>query len=119
VKEKNMPDRKEFPGRHFIADDLSADFESEVFRKIKKKKKVKKVTYAVLTMVTTGIAVVAFQVLSGRAHPPQPLLVESVSSFKEEIPLQENLYFASSDRQTQYSIEQISYQKSGEQDQGI
>ena len=114
-----MSDMKEFLSRHFTADDLSADFESEVFQKIEKKKKVKKLTYAVLTIATTGIAIVAFQMLSGRAHPPRSLLVESVSPFKEEIPLRENLYFASSDRQTQYSIEQISYQKYGEQNQGI
>lgn len=114
-----MPDMKEFPDRHFTADDPSADFEREVFRKIEKKKRVKKVTYTILTMATTGIAIVAFQLLSGRAHPPRPLLVESVSPSKEEIPLQENLYFASSDRETQYSIEQISYRKHGEQNQGI
>lgn len=114
-----MSDRQEFLNCHFTADDLSADFERGVFQKIEKKKKVKKVAYTVLTMVTTGIAIVAFQLLSGRAHPTRPLLVESVSPFKEEIPLEENLYFASSDRQTQYSIEQISYQKHGEQNQGI
>ena len=114
-----MPDMREFLDRHFTADDLSADFEREVFQKIEKEKKVKKVTYTLLTIATTGIAVLAFQLLSGRAHPSRPLLVESVSSFKEEIPLKENLYFASSDRQTQYSIEQIYYRQHGEQNQGI
>lgn len=114
-----MPELKEFLDRHFTAEELPANFEREVFHKIEKKKMVKKITYTVSTMAVTGIAVVAFQLLSGRAHPPRSLLVESVSSFKEEVPLKENLYFASSDRQTQYSIEQISYQKQEEQNQGI
>jgi hypothetical protein len=114
-----MPDMKKILERHFTADDLPVDFERGVFQKIEKKKRVKKITYTVLSMAIAGIAVVAFQLLSGRAHPSHPQLVESISPFKEEVPLKENLYFASSDRKTQYSIEQISYQKQGEQSQGI
>lgn len=114
-----MPDMKKILERHFIVDDLPADFERGVFQKIEKKKKVKKIAYTVLSMAITGIAVVAFQLLSGRTHPPHPQLVVAVSPFKEEVPLKENLYFASSDRQTQYSIEQISYQKQGDPSQGI
>lgn len=114
-----MPDWKDFLDHYDPSGDVSVDFERAVFLKIGKRKRRKKMTCAVMAMAATGIAIAAFQLLSDRFQPNRRMMVESVSPAKEEIPLKENLYFASSDRNTQYSIERISYPVHTESDQGI
>lgn len=114
-----MPDWKEFLDHYDPSGDVSVDFERAVFLKIGKRKRRKKMTYAVMAVAAIGIAIAAFQLLSSRFQPNRRMMVESISPAKEEIPLKENLYFASSDRNTQYSIERISYPINAESNQGI
>jgi hypothetical protein len=91
--------------------EVAEDFESRVFAKIKKKKRQRKVTAS----VTLGIALFGFLFLAGTIllEPPsksQPAVTARTNTeIKEEVPVVEDVVFASSDSQSNYVIEQVSY----------
>ena len=95
------------------------DFESRVFAKIKKKKTQRKVAAS----AALGIALFAFlfiaqTVLIHKEPEPvlavQPRIVQPEMEAKEEVPLVEDVIYASSDSRSNYAIEQVAY--SGDQD---
>jgi len=86
---------------------VNEDFESRVFYKIKKKKKQRKVTASAVL----GIAVFAFIFIGQAAlfhkKPEQTIIARPESTVKEEIPVTEDVVFASSDSRSDYAIEQV------------
>jgi hypothetical protein len=95
--------------QHSQLSSVSEDFENEVFAKIKKKKTQRKV----VTSVTLGILIFAFLFI-GRAvlfhKDTEPtMMARPGSADKEEVPVMEDVIYASSDSRTNYAIEQVAY----------
>jgi len=94
---------------------VSEDFETRVFTKIKKKKTRRKVTAsAALFVVIFAFIFIARDVLLHREPAPKTMTrAESITreTIKEEVPVIEDVIFASSDTQTTYAVEQVSYSK--------
>ena len=90
------------------------DFEERVFYKIKKKKKQRKIGFAVVAVAGAVMLLSLFQLF--RPAPGRPA-VPGFETVKEEIPLHEDLYFSASDSRTRYSLEPVAFQKKpGRQD---
>jgi hypothetical protein len=88
---------------------VSEDFENQVFAKIKKKKTRRKVTASLaLFMVIFAFIFIARAVLLHREPGPKTV-AQSELTTKEEVPVIEDVIFASSDSKTTYAIEQVSY----------
>jgi len=95
----------EYPMKYSLSD----DFEGKVFLKIKKKKRQKKVTATMSLVFLVSIIAAAFQIYIGNSGEPSALASQKKSiKIKEEVPLVEDLYFASSDSQTSYALETVS-----------
>ena len=90
---------------------LGEDFEDRVFAKIKKKKKQRKVIASSLfvAIFVAGLFFVYNTMTSVKPPVEDRIIVQSESIQKEEIPLMEDVIFASSDAKTDYSIEQVGY----------
>jgi hypothetical protein len=88
---------------------VSGDFENKVFAKIKKKKTQRKVTVS----VTLGLVIAAFvfiaQLVLVQKAPEPTLAVQPGISVKEEVPVMEDVIYASSDSRTNYAIGQVAY----------
>lgn len=89
---------------------LSEDFENQVFSKIKKKKIQRKATASVVL----GIAIFAFifvgQAIFSHKQPERKISIAKTQPVtKEEVPVMEDVIFASSDKQTNYAIQQVAY----------
>ena len=95
--------------QHSQLSSVSEDFENKVFAKIKKKKTQRKV----VTSVTLGIFVFAFlfvaQVVLFHKETEPTIMARPGSTDKEEVPVMEDVIFASSDSRTNYAIEQVAY----------
>ncbi len=93
---------------------VSADFENIVFAKIKKKKIQRKIT----ATVTLGLVVVAFlfiiQAVLVQKAPGPTFAHQPGNTIKEEVPVVEDVIYASSDSNNNYAIEQVAYH--GDQD---
>lgn len=104
---------------------LGGDFEARVFAKIKKKKTQRKVaasaalSIAVFAFLYIGQAVLFHpqpgektlgeKTLAGNERFEQNAQTENMIKGKEEVPVMENVVFASYDRQTDYAVEQVAY----------
>ena len=103
--------------QHSPAHLLSEDFEDRVFAKIKKKKKQRKVAAsAALTVTVFAFVFIAQAIFLHKEPETKPLIAQTqrIESFmdrkeKEEVPVMEDVIFASSDSQTNYAIEQVAY----------
>ncbi|UCH94157.1 MAG: hypothetical protein JSV88_28340 [Candidatus Aminicenantes bacterium] len=88
---------------------VSEDFENKVFTKIKKKKTQRKV----VASVTLGIVIFAFIFIAQAAlfqkKAGPDIIAKPESTVKEEVPVMEDVIFASSDSRTSYAIEQVAY----------
>ncbi len=100
-------------------------FENRVFSKIRRKKTVRKASYFAFFMIvflTTLLSIFVFFPDSNPDNRLEPRLASGFSeqpgqvSVKEEIPVIEDVFFASYDADTRYAIEQVSY---SEEDEGI
>lgn len=99
---------------------LSEDFENKVLAKIKRKKTQRKI----VTSVTLGILIFVFlfigqAVLFHKDTEPavmaqQGATTQSVSTDKEEVPVMEDVIYATSDSRTNYAIEQVAYYEEGD-----
>jgi hypothetical protein len=90
------------------------DFEEKVFGKIKKKKKQRKIGFTIMAVAGLFLLLSLFQ-LFRPAH--RDAAIHGLTANKEEIPLQEDLFFSASNNRTRYSLEPVSYQKkSGSRD---
>lgn len=101
--------------------EVHADFEDNVFSKIKRKKVVRKATYSAffavifLTILLSVLVIIPDSAQNSRqanglSEPPGRLMA------KEEVPVIEDFFFASYDTDASYIIEQVSY---SEDDEGI
>lgn len=103
--------------QHSPAHPLSEDFEDRVFAKIKKKKRQRKAAAsAALTIAVFAFLFIAQAIFLPKEPERKPLTAQSqrIESFmdrkeKEEVPVMEDVIFASSDSQTNYAIEQVAY----------
>ena len=104
---------RQYPPRHTV----SGDFEQRVFAKIRKKKAVRRIGYpafALLLVVSLLVSVFVFlpqknsdpRMSERLAQGPTPLT--DTRRVKEDIPVMEDLYFASYDGRTDYAIHQVS-----------
>ena len=97
--------------QHSQSASVSEDFENKVFAKIKKKKTQRKV----VTSVTLGFLIIAFlfigQVVLFHKDTEPTIMARSGSTDKEEVPVMEDVIYASSDSRTNYAIEQVAYQE--------
>jgi hypothetical protein len=95
--------------QHSQLSSVSEDFESKVFAKIKKKKTQRRVAAS----VTLGILIFAFlfigQVVLFHKEAEPTIMARPGSTDKEEVPVMEDVIFASSDSKTNYAIEQVAY----------
>lgn len=86
---------------------LSDDFEDRVFSKIKRKKKQRKAAAAAAMSVTLFAFLFIAQGIFFDDRPDTPLLTASME--KEEVPVMEDVIFASYDDRTDYAVEQVGY----------
>jgi hypothetical protein len=100
--------------QHSQLSSLSEDFENKVFTKIKKKKTQRKV----VASVTLGILIFAFlfvaQVVLFHKETEPRIIAQPGSTDKEEVPVMEDVIFASSDSRSNYAIEQVAYYEEDE-----
>jgi hypothetical protein len=90
---------------------LGPDFEERVFLKIRKKKKLRKISYGLTAGGSLILLLSLLQIFRPTVSPVLQTKSETPALNKEEIPLQENLLFSASDNRTRYSLEPVSYQK--------
>lgn len=92
---------------------LSEDFESNVFAKIKRKKQQRKIATAAAAGVFLAAFLMTGQLFFFKSGPDRDrtkmLSKPQSSTITEEVPVLEDVVFASSDSQTSYAIEQVSY----------
>lgn len=93
--------------KYTIKDKLSDNFEERVYSKIKKKKRTNRITY--MTISIFFIFSVFFTYFFVFQKTPESGYLAKKPIFKEEIPVIEDVVFASSDGRTSYTIEQVSY----------
>jgi len=108
-----------------LSHNLEDDFEDKVFSKIKRKKTRKKIGYSFTVFFVVG-AILFFSfyflltdrnkddVLKTKYATRFPQNTEKSIDIKEEIPVIEDVYFASSDERDSYAIEQVSYSEEDE-----
>ncbi len=98
---------------HNPAMELGHNFEERVFAKIKRKKTQRKVIASVtLGAVFIGAIFIAQATLFHSAPKPQPPVfaqTQTTHHEKEEVPVVEDVVFASSDARSSYVIEQVGY----------
>ncbi|MCP4148694.1 MAG: hypothetical protein GY757_13185, partial [bacterium] len=95
--------------------ELSEDFDARVFAKIKKKKTQRKVvTSTVLGVLLFGFLFIAQSLFYEREPADDMMAARSDRAIeqKEEVPVMEDVIFASSDAQTNYAIDQVGYNES-------
>lgn len=92
--------------------ELGVNFEERVFAKIKRKKKQRQIA-AVMTLGAVFIGVVMLAQLTLFRATPSPVEFAQTKPVpvieKEEIPVVEDVVFASADDKSAYVIEQVSY----------
>jgi hypothetical protein len=103
-----MSEWQEFLRQSDDGTELGPDFEKKVFCKIKKRKRQKKINFAIMSVVGVVLLLSLLQLF--RPGPRQSL-ISSLQAEKEEIPLSEDMFFSASDNLTRYSLEPVSYQK--------
>jgi len=89
---------------------VSDDFETQVFAKIKKKKRQRKIAASVSMFIVFFVCLFIAQAVwlpKGGQKPP----VQAEMTTKEEVPVIDDVVFASSDSRTHYAIEQVAYSK--------
>jgi len=95
--------------------EVGSDFESNVFSKIKRKKKQRKITASVtLSLAVCGFIYLAQATLiKGPASKPlqNTALNTGANAEKEMEPVSDDVVFATSDDRSSYVIEQVGYQK--------
>ena len=101
--------------------EVHMDFEDTVFSKIKRKKVVRRTTYSAffaVVFLTVLLSVLVFIPDSDQNSRQANTLTDPPGRFmaKEEVPVIEDIFFASYDTDTSYVIEQVSYT---EDDEGI
>jgi len=97
--------------QHVPESSVGNDFEHRVFAKIKRKKTQRKVTASVgLALLMGGFLFIAqITFLNKSVDTRRPLLAGPAAVEKEEIPIVEDVVFASSDSRSSYIIEQVNY----------
>jgi len=101
--------------------EVHMDFEDTVFSKIKRKKVIRRTTYSAVFAViflTVVLSVLVFVPDSAQDSRQANGVLDPPGRFmaKEEVPVIEDIFFASYDSDTSYIIEQVS---SSEDDEGI
>lgn len=95
--------------QHSQLSNVSEDFENKVFAKIKKKRTQRKV----VASVTLGVLIFAFlfigQLVLFHKETEPTFMARPESTDKEEVPVMEDVIFATSDSRTNYAIEQVAY----------
>ena len=87
------------------------DFEERVFVKIRKKKSLRKISYALTVAGSILLLFSLLQIFRPADHPTLQSGIQTPAAGKEEIPLREDLFFPASDKHTRYSLEPVSFQK--------
>jgi len=87
------------------------DFEERVFFKIRKKKKLRKISYGLTAAGSILLLFSLLQIFRPAVRPALQTGIETPALNKEEIPLHEDLFFSASDNHTRYSLEPVSFQK--------
>ena len=102
-----MNDIENLFNKYTINETLHENFEDMVYSKIKKKKMVKKVAYSCVSIFLIFSALFTYTLFI--KNTPSPESFAKKTTFKEEVPVIEDVIFASSDSRTYYSIERVSY----------
>jgi len=106
-----MADWQDMLAGHRAAD-LSDDFEQRVWRKIGRRKKRR--TIVAGTAVAVAVATVAVVLIPLLGLPSRgqrdTLSARLPQTVKQEIPVSDNLYFATQDGRTVYTIERVAFQ---------
>ncbi|MCP4219233.1 MAG: hypothetical protein GY765_31655 [bacterium] len=90
---------------------LSDDFENRVFSKIQRKKVQRKMatSAALLVAVFCFIYIAGGLIFDGKQVKPMMASGNEIALEKEEVPVMEDVIFASSDAQTNYAIQQVAH----------
>jgi hypothetical protein len=95
--------------QHSQLSSVSEDFENKVFAKIKKKKTQRKVVASVTLGVLFFVFLFIGQAVLFHKETEPPFMARPEPTHKEEVPVMEDVIFASSDSRTNYAIEQVAY----------
>jgi hypothetical protein len=104
--------------QHSPGHSFKADFEARVFAKIKRKKAQRKVAASAALSIAVIAVIFVGQAVLFRQDPGEKILIgrngrnvqtETSIKAKEEVPVMENVVFASYDQQNDYAIEQVAY----------
>jgi hypothetical protein len=88
---------------------VSKDFEVSVFSKIKKKRNQRKIVTSVSLVIFLFVGLLIAQMILSQKDTETTLIARPESAIKEEVPVMDDVIFASSDSRTNYAIEQVSY----------
>ncbi|MCX6554265.1 MAG: hypothetical protein NTZ12_04500 [Candidatus Aminicenantes bacterium] len=88
-----------------------ADFEEQVFFKIRKKKRLRKIGYGATVMGSLLLLFSLLQIFRPAVRPILRTNTDTPVIQKEEIPLRDDLFFSTFDSHTRYSIEPVSLKK--------
>lgn len=92
--------------------EVGSDFESNVFAKIKRKKKQRKVTASVtLSLAVCGFIYMATLFKDPVHSPPIQNTARNQKIEKKMVPVSDDVVFATSDDRSSYVIEQVGYNK--------
>jgi hypothetical protein len=89
-----------------------ADFEDRVFSKIRKEKKRRAVRFGLGAAAGVLLLFSLWQAFRPALRPALQTRIQAPVSEKEEIPLHEDLFFATTDRRTSYTLEPVAAQTS-------
>jgi hypothetical protein len=96
---------------HSPSHPLGDNFETRVFAKIKRKKKQRKITAAAVMSIALFAFLFIAQALflTNRSDRPQMTAQLEKEIEKEEVPVMEDVIFASFDKKADYAVQQVGY----------
>lgn len=111
--EDNETNETTFGGfkHHTPSHPLGDNFETRVFAKIKRKKKQRKIAAAAVMSISLFAFLFIAQALflTDRSDTPPMTAQLEIGTEKEEVPVMEDVIFASFDKKTDYAVQQVGY----------
>jgi len=88
---------------------VKEDFDDIVFKKINRKKNIRRVNYSVFSVILLLVSILVIQNIIPTSDNKSHFANNNKLTEKEEIPLVEDFYFSAVDESANFTIEQVSY----------
>ena len=88
---------------------VKEDFDDIVFKKINRKKNIRRVNYSVFSVILLLVSLLVIQNIIPTSDNKNYFANNNKLTEKEEIPLVEDFYFSAVDENANFTIEQVSY----------